>query len=222
MVTATLKIHILVQSWNNLQGEWWHLKLHWADFWNITYTPIFSVPVVFLYFILLSSIFKTMHALVLKGDILLPLSVTTLLPLQGSLTHLHCILKPKTFLYLGMKPNNWQGCWKLFLGGGNNYHLEGSPSQIQSPLAARDSPVMDKVFCMFFQAFAEASWRNFKVSARNWFCIRYKPQRACKPWATANPQGTSPEGTVWATVEPKRVFSCRCNMNCPCRLFLHA
>lgn len=56
-----------------------------------------------------------------------------------------------------MKPNNWQGCCKLFLGGGNNYHLEGSPSQIHSPLAAQDSPVMDKVFCMFFQAFAEAS-----------------------------------------------------------------
>lgn len=91
-----------------------------------------------------------MHALVLKGDILLPRSVTTLLPLQGrSLTHLHCILKPKTFIYLGMKPNNWQGCFKLFLGGGNSYHLEGSPSQIHSPLAARDSPVMDKVFCMF-------------------------------------------------------------------------
>lgn len=91
-----------------------------------------------------------MHILILKGDILLPQSVSTFLSLQGrSLTHLHDIIKPKTFLYLGMKPSNWQGCWKLFLGGGNNHHLEGSPSQIHSPLAAWDSPVMDKVLCIF-------------------------------------------------------------------------
>lgn len=92
-----------------------------------------------------------MHTLVLKGDILLPQNVSTLLSLQGRyITHLHHIIKPKTFLYLGMKLCNWQGCCKLFSGRGNNHHLEGSPSQIHSPLAAWDSPVMDKVFCMFF------------------------------------------------------------------------
>lgn len=91
-----------------------------------------------------------MHALVLKGAVLLPRSVSMLLSLQGrSLTHLHHI-KPKTFLCLGMKPSNWQGCCKLFRGGGNNHHREGSPSQIHAPLAAQDSPVMDKVLCMFF------------------------------------------------------------------------
>lgn len=87
-----------------------------------------------------------MHTLVLKGDIMLPQSVRTLLSIQGrSLTCLHHIIKPKTFLYLGMKPRNWQGCCKLFLGGGNNHHLEDSPSQIYSPLAAQDSPVMDSL-----------------------------------------------------------------------------
>lgn len=96
------------------------------------------------------SIFKTTHTLVLKEAILLPQRVSTLLSLQGrSLTHLHHI-KPKTFLYLGMKPSNSQGCCKLLRGGGNNHHLEGSPSQIHTAPAARASPVTDKVFCMFF------------------------------------------------------------------------
>lgn len=88
-----------------------------------------------------------MHALVLKGDILLPRNVTILLSLKGrSLNHLHHVLSPTTFLYLGMHPSNWQGCCKLLLGGGNNHHLEASPSQIHSTLAAQDSPVMDKAF----------------------------------------------------------------------------
>lgn len=113
--------------------------------------PISSVPVVILYFIFLSLIFKTMYALVLKGDILLPRNVTMLFSLKGrSRNHLHHVLKPKTFLYLGTHPGNWQGCCKLFLGGGNNHHLEASPSRIHSPLAAQDSPVMDKAFWMFF------------------------------------------------------------------------
>ncbi|OPJ83045.1 hypothetical protein AV530_010474 [Patagioenas fasciata monilis] len=47
---------------------------------------------------------------------------------------------------MGMRPSNWQGCCKLLLGGGNNHHLEASPSQIHSTLAAQDSPVMDKAF----------------------------------------------------------------------------
>lgn len=113
--------------------------------------PISSVPVVILYFILLSFIFKTTHALVLKGNILLPRNVSILLSLKGrSPNHLHHILKPKTFLYLGMHPGNWQGCCKLFLGGGNNHHLEASPSQIHSPPTAQDSLVMDKAFwCSF-------------------------------------------------------------------------
>lgn len=86
-----------------------------------------------------------MYVSVLKGDILLPRNVTALFSLKGrSLNHLHHILKPKTLLYLGMHPGNWQGCCTLFPGGGNNHHLEASPSQIHSPLAAQDSPVMDK------------------------------------------------------------------------------
>lgn len=92
-----------------------------------------------------------MHAFVLKGDILLPRNVTALLSLKGrSCNHLHNILKPQTFLYLGTYPSNWQDCCKLLLGGGSNHHLEASPSQIHSPRGAQDSPVMDKAFWMFF------------------------------------------------------------------------
>lgn len=112
---------------------------------------ITSFPVVILYFILLSFILEKMHAFVLKGDVELPRNVTMLLSLKGrSLNHLNHILRHKTFLYLGMHPSNWQGCCKLFLGGGNNHYLEASPSQIHSPPAAQDSLVMDKAFWMFF------------------------------------------------------------------------
>lgn len=81
-----------------------------------------------------------MHTLALKGDVQLSQNVSALLSLQGrSLTHLHRI-KPKTFLYLGMKPSNWQGCCKLFLGGGNNHHLEGSP--ISATLLLQPRPAL--------------------------------------------------------------------------------
>lgn len=64
---------------------------------NITYMLVSSLPVVILYFILLPFIYKTMHALGLKGDIPLPRNVTTLSSLKGRcLNHLHQVksLKP--------------------------------------------------------------------------------------------------------------------------------
>lgn len=164
-----------------------------------------------------------MHTLVLRGAILLPQSVSTLLSLQGrSLIHLRHI-NPKSFLYLGMKPSNWQGFCKLFLRW-QQLSPGRQPISDQRSSCSPGQPCDGESLLHVILGFCRNLMKKLQHLSKKLILHQVQDtdtdtQRACKPWAPASPRGMNLESTVWATMEHKRVFSCRCNMNCPCSLF---
>lgn len=87
----------------------------------------------------------------------------------------------------------------LFLGGGNNHHLEGSPSQNHSPLAAL---CWIKSSACSFRLLQKPSEETARSQQETHFASDTSLREPVSPELLP---AHSPEGTVWAMVEHKTV-----------------